>query len=126
MDKAEQKLKKPLLYKSFFQEIKEYVNELKSESLLIIQSLPLYLDFDKIKSADLIDINSQYRSIKHYLIELKDEVEEFENILRFRKEINFVRYVTKYNKDLTNLISYFNIKINGCLSDKINSLKSRQ
>jgi hypothetical protein len=27
--------------------------------------------------------------------------------------------VTKYKKDLTNLISLFNIRINGCLSQRI-------
>ena len=125
LDKAEEKLEKPFEYKSFFQEIKEYVNELSSESLLILQSLPPYLDYSKLKGEDLIDINAQYRSINHYLIELRDEVAEFDNLLRFKKEIGFVRYVTKYKKDLTNIISYFNIKINGCLSEKIYSYKPK-
>jgi len=125
LDKAEEKLEKPFEYKSFFQEIKEYVNELSSESLLILQSLPPYLDYSKLKGEDLIDINAQYRSINHYLIELRDEVAEFDNLLRFKKETGFVRYVTKYKKDLTNIISYFNIKINGCLSEKIYSYKPK-
>ncbi len=125
LDKAEEKLEKPFEYKSFFQEIKEYVNELSSESLLILQSLPPYLDYSKLKGEDLIDINAQYRSINHYLIELRDEVAEFDNLLRFKREIGFVRYVTKYKKDLTNIISYFNIKINGYLSEKIYSYKPK-
>lgn len=125
LDKAEEKLEKPFEYKSFFQEIKEYVNELSSESLLILQSLPPYLNYSKLKGEDLIDINAQYRSINHYLIELRDEVAEFDNLLRFKKETGFVRYVTKYKKDLTNIISYFNIKINGYLSEKIYSYKSK-
>lgn len=125
LDKAEEKLKKPMVYKSFFQEIKEYVNELSTESLQILQSLPPYLDFGKLSGEDLIDINAQYRTINHYLIELRDEVAEFENLLRFKKEIDFVRYVTKYKKDLTNDISYFNIKINGCLQEKILNWKNR-
>lgn len=125
LDKAEEKLEKPFEYKSFFQEIKEYVNELSSESLLILQSLPPYLDYNKLKGEDLIDINAQYRSINHYLIELRDEVAEFDNLLRFKREIGFVRYVTKYKKDLTNIISYFNIKINGYLSEKIYSYKPK-
>jgi len=52
-------------------------------------------------------------------------VAEFENLLRFKKETNFVRYVTKYKKDLANAISYFNIKINGFLTEKIRNLKSK-
>ena len=125
LDKAEAKLKKPLVYKSFFQEIKEYVNELSTESLQILQSLPPYLDFGKLSGEDLIDINAQYRTINHYMIELRDEVAEFENLLRFNKEMDFVRYVTKYKKDLANDISYFNIKINGCLQAKIYNWKNR-
>ncbi|MGB8952126.1 MAG: hypothetical protein WCC06_05600 [Candidatus Aminicenantales bacterium] len=123
MDKAEEKLKKPLEYKSFFQEIEESVTELNTESLTILDPLPPHLDFSKLTDMDLIEINAQYRAIKNYLIELNDEVAEFENLLRFKMEIDFVRYVTKYKKDLTNLISYFNIKINGCMADKIHHLK---
>jgi len=119
VDRAEEKLKKPLEYKSFFQEIKESVAELISESQAILEPLPPYLDFAKLAEKDLIDINAQYRSVNHYLIELHDEVGEFENLLRFKMEIDFVRYVTKYKKDVTNLISFFNIKINGCLSQRI-------
>ncbi len=126
LDKAEEKLKEPLEYKSFFQEMKESVNELRNESLLILQSLPPYLNFNKLKSKDLIEINAQYRTINHFLIELTDEVAEFENLLWNNKENNFVRYVTKYKKDLANAISFFNIKIIGCLNDKILSLRFKQ
>jgi hypothetical protein len=123
LDKAEEKLKEPLEYKSFFQEMKESVNELRNESLVILQSLPPYLDFNKLKNKDLIEINAQYRTISHFLIELTDEVAEFENLLWQNKENNFVRYVTKYKKDLANAISFFNIKIIGCLNDKILNLR---
>ncbi len=123
LDKAEEKLKEPLEYKSFFQEMKESVNELRNESLMILQSLPPYLDFSKLKNKDLIEINAQYRTINHFMIELTDEVAEFENLLWQNKENNFVRYVTKYKKDLANAISFFNIKIIGCLNDKILNLR---
>ena len=126
IDKAQEKLKNPLEYKSFFQEIKELVAELRSESLLILQSLPPHLDFAKVSDKDLIDINAQYRTINHYIIELHDEVEEFENLLHFHKENDFARYVTKYKKDVTNLISYFNIKINGFLTQKIYGFKNKE
>lgn len=126
LDRAEEKLKNPLAYKSYFQEIKESVNELRKESLQILQSLPPYLDLDNLAGEDLIDINAQYRTINHYLIELNDEVAEFESLLRYKKEIDFVRYVTKYKKDLANIISYFNIKVNGFLTQKIYDLKSHR
>jgi hypothetical protein len=121
VDRAADKLKKPLDYKSFFQEIQESVSEINSESLSILESIPPFLDYPKLSEKDLVEINAQYRTINHYFIELHDEVGEFENLLRFKMEIDFVRYVTKYKKDLTNLISYFNIKINGCLSERIHN-----
>ena len=119
IDRAEAKLKKPLEYKSFFHEIRESVGEINSESLAILESLPPHLEAAKVSEIDLIEINAQYRAIAHYLIELNDEVGEFENLLRFKMEIGFVRYVTKFKKDLTNLINLFNIKINGALSARI-------
>ena len=126
IDKAQEKLGQPLEYKSFFQEIQELVNELRSESLLILQSLPPHLEFSKLSDKDLIDINAQYRTINHFVIELHDEVEEFENLLHFKKENDFARYVTKYKKDINNLISYFNIKITGVMTQKIYALKNNK
>ena len=126
IDTAQQKLKSLMEHKSYFQEISESVNELKTESLQILETIPPHLDFAKLSDSDLIDINAQYRTINHYMIELQDEVGEFENLLRYKKENDFVRYVTKYKKDLTNLISFFNIKINGFLTAKIYNLKNRE
>jgi hypothetical protein len=125
MERAGAKLRKPADFRSYFQEIGESVNELHSEGLLILQSLPPHLDFGKLSGKDLIDINAQYRTINHYVIELHDEVAEFENLLRYRKRSQFVRYVTKFKKDVTNLISFFNIKVNGPITQRIYSLKSR-
>jgi len=125
IDRAQEKLKSPLEYKSFFQEIQESVNELESESTLILESLPPQIDFQKVGGKELVEINAQYRAINHFLIELHDEVGEFENVLRYSLEKDFVRYVTKYKKDVTNLISYFNIKINGLLVRKIQRSKAK-
>jgi len=125
LERVPVRMKNPQDYRSFFQEIRESVNELHSESLLILQSLPPLVEFSKLSGKDLIEINAQYRAINHFLIELHDEVAEFENLLRFKKEIDFVRYVTKYKKDLTNLISYFNIKINGGLTQRIYNFKGK-
>lgn len=125
VERAAEKLKRPLEYKAFFQEIRESVGELDSESAAVLESLPPDLDEAKLGEADLIEINAQYRAINHYLIELNEEVTEFENLLRFRMEIDFVRYVTKYKKDLTNLILYFNIKINGVLGHRIVHFRSK-
>ncbi len=124
-ERGRERLKGHPDYRSYFQEIEESVNELATESLLLLQSLPPHPDFGKLAGKDLIDINAQYRAINHFVIETHDEVAEFENILRFKKETEFVRYVTKFKKDLTNLITYFNIKINGALAQRIYNWKGK-
>jgi len=123
--RAESKLKKSSEFKSYFQEIGESVDELHNESLLVLESLPPHLDLAKLSGKDLIDVNAQYRAINHFVIELHDEVSEFENLLRSKQRSDFVRYVTKYKKDITNLISYFNIKVNGLLTQRIYQIRSR-
>ena len=125
IDRAQSRLANPLEYKSYFQEIKESIGELDAESRTVLESLPPHIDPAKCAVSDLIDINAQYRALNHFVIELHDEVGEFEGLLRFRKEADFVRYVTKFKKDVTNLISYFNIKINGVLTKRIVEFKAR-
>jgi len=59
------------------------------------------------------------------LIELHETVAEFENLLRFKERSDFVRYVTKFKKDATNLISYFNIKVTGVIAQRIHACRSK-
>lgn len=124
-ERAGSKLRKAQDFGSYFQEIGDSVNELHKEGLLILQSLPPHLDFPKLSGHDLIEINAQYRTINHFVIELHDTVAEFETLLRYKERSDFVRYVTKYKKDVTNLISFFNIKVNGVIAERIHACKSK-
>jgi hypothetical protein len=124
-ERAGAKLRKVQDFASYFQEIGESVNELHNEGLLILQSLPPHLDYAKLTGHDLIEINAQYRTLNHFVIELHDTVAEFENLLRYKERSEFVRYVTKYKKDITNLISYFNIKVNGVIAQRIHACKTK-
>jgi hypothetical protein len=124
-ERAGSKLRKAQDFGSYFQEIGDSVNELHKEGLLILQSLPPHLDFAKLGGHDLIEINAQYRTINHFVIELHDTIAEFETLLRYKERSDFVRYVTKYKKDVTNLISFFNIKVNGVIGERIHACKSK-
>ncbi len=124
-ERAGTKLRTGQDFGSYFQEIGDSVNELHTEGLLVLQSLPPHLDYAKLSGKDLIDINAQYRTINHFVIELHDTITEFENLLRYKERSDFVRYVTKYKKDVTNLISFFNIKVNGVIAQRIHGCKSK-
>jgi len=125
LERIDSKQKKSDDLKPFLQEIKESVNELAGESVSALDTLPPVMDFGKLCGNDLIAVNGQYRSLNHFLIELHDAVDEFECRLRASDHADFARYVTKYKKDITNLISYFNIKINGLLTRSISQAKIR-
>jgi hypothetical protein len=49
-----------------------------------------------------------YRGIIHLLLELVEEVDEFENVRMHDQENRFARYVTKYKRDLKNIIHLLN------------------
>ncbi|MEW6457184.1 MAG: hypothetical protein AB1410_10795 [Acidobacteriota bacterium] len=121
--RGNEKLKNQKEYKStYMREIKELVGELYSHTKKTLPTIPPYINLHELSSNDLIEIITQYRSIKHFLIELEEEISDFENQLRWAEEINFARYVTKYKRDVTNLISYLNFKIICKLSSYINKL----
>jgi hypothetical protein len=71
-----------------------------------------------------VRIKARYRSIVHLILELNDEVNEFENVLRFNREDRFARYVTKYRKDLKNIIHQLNFNILAKLAHRIQGLQS--
>lgn len=106
-------------FRPYLQEIGESVAELAGEGLAALDGLPPTIDPAGTGADELLAVNAGYRAIAHYLIELNDAVGEFENHLRSVGHADHVRYVTKYRKDVTNLIALFNIKINGPMSREL-------
>jgi len=70
---------------SYFQEIGDSSTSSTTRACLILQSLPPTSDFAKLSGKDLIEINAQYRTINHYVIELHVYGGRFENLLRFKE-----------------------------------------
>lgn len=125
LERIDCRQKKAHGFTPFLQEIGESVNELAAESDSVLEILPPIVDYAKLCGSDLLEVISQYRALNHFLIELHDAVEEFEGHLRAGGHTDFVRYVTKYKKDVTNLISYFNIKIIGVLTRHISQCRNK-
>jgi len=59
----------------------------------------------------LKNISHNTRNMKHRLLEIKEDLNEFATLLRENEELDFVRYVIKFKTDIVNLINYFNYKI---------------
>lgn len=119
-DKAKEKLKRKEDYIDFLQELDELVDELTDRAKKTIPSIPPFFNPEETDKKTLNEIQSRYRSLQHLLIEVRDELSEFESKLRFDEETQFVKYVTKYKKDISNLILYLNLKIISRLTYRIN------
>ncbi len=118
--KSKTKLKNKKRYEgTFFLEIRELVEETVSRSLNILSQLPSRLNIKKTSEKETVKLLNLFREMKHYLLELADEIGEFENVLRNDKEENFARYVTKFKKDVKNTINYLNFYYISPLSTKL-------
>lgn len=118
--KAAGKLDNPEKYHdSYFLEIQELINEVVSEVISVLDSVPPAFEPERWTLAEAIRIKGTYRGIIHMLLELAEEVVEFENVLMHDQEDRFARYVTKYKKDLKNIINYVNFNVMSRLSIRI-------
>ncbi len=119
--KSAGRLEHPEKYEeTYFREIRELIQEVVSEVIRAIDTIPPKFRPSKWDAAEMIRVKASYRSILHLLLELAGEVVEFESVLMFNDEDKFARYVTKYKKDLKNIIFFINFNILSELTHRIN------
>ncbi len=105
---------------SYFREIQELIQEVVAEVIRAIDTIPPKFRPSKWDAAEMVRVKAAYRNILHLLLELAEEVVEFEAVLMFDDEDKFARYVTKYKKDLKNIIFFINFNILSELTHRIN------
>ncbi len=106
--------------------VKDYmveIGELVGESLISWEDNKVELDMDRASLEELRQATMNYMEVKHMLVELHDEVREFEYKLRKKgeQENHLSKYVTKFRKDVVNILHYINMKILSRIQQKINS-----
>jgi hypothetical protein len=109
-DKIQERAVQKLRYfedykKNYLDEINYLIQEAVSDSMERIKLFKetKLADIPKAKTMDALD-NILYLS--NLMIELRDFTQEFENKLRQRDETDFVKYLTKFSKDLIDGIRY--------------------
>lgn len=106
------RLRNPRRYQStLMNEIGELVAEIMVESEEYLAELPEHVDDGTCNVEELNHINSRNRAMKHLLIELADSVSEYDSLLRAHHENDYARYLTKFKKDIVNLINLYSIKV---------------
>lgn len=91
--------------KPFLNEIQYLTEETVSDALERIQVFP-ETKLSSVPKGKLIDILDNILYLLNLMIELRDLTQEFENKLRLREENDFVKYLTKFLKDLIDGIRY--------------------
>ncbi len=103
-EKIQERAKKKIRYyeeykKQYLDEVNYLVNETKNDALERIELFNEATVKD-VPDKKLSEIVTNLNYIQNLFIELKDFILEFENKLRLGSETNFVKYLTKFNKDL--------------------------
>jgi hypothetical protein len=70
----------------------------------------------------LLEVNREFREMKHVLTEAEAVVRELEERL-LAAGSDAARYVTKLRKDLTNDVNFIMLKVNGRISDALNGIR---
>ncbi|KAF5412907.1 MAG: hypothetical protein C5S38_07585 [Candidatus Methanophagaceae archaeon] len=91
--------------KPFLVEIDYLSNDIASESMERIQIFR-ETKLSDISNANLGAVLDSVLYLLNLMIELRDFTEEFESKLRLRGETDFVKYLTKFSKDLIDGIRY--------------------
>lgn len=91
--------------KPFLNEIEYLTDELVSDAMERIQVFP-ETKLSSVPKGKLMDILDNILYLLNLMIELRDFTQEFENKLRLREENDFVKYLTKFLKDLIDGIRY--------------------
>jgi hypothetical protein len=121
-NKIQERAKHKLRYyedykKSDLDEIDYLAKDICGEALERIKLLPR-CDLKTAPTVVLSETMDNLLHIQNLMVELRDFTQDFENRLRLREENNYVRYVTKFSKDLVNDIKYLT-KLYSQLATKI-------
>lgn len=109
-EKIQERAKHKLRYyedykKNYMDEIDYLVKDVVNESMERIQFLQ-ETKISDIPSGNLSAVLDHILYLLNLMIELRDFTAEFENKLRQREENDFVKYLTKFSKDLIDGIRY--------------------
>ena len=110
------------LFESEFRgDLEELVEELKQRADRVLNCYPAEISSATMKPEALLELNQEFRGIKHVLAEAEVVVRELEEQL-LASSSDAARYATKLRKDLTNDVNYIMMKVNGRISDAVNGI----
>jgi hypothetical protein len=106
----------------FRPDLEELVGDFAERADRLLQGYPPEIASATLGRERLLEVNGEFREIKHVLAEAESVVKELEARL-LGAGSDAARYATKLGKDLTNDVNYIMMKVNGRISDAVNGLR---
>ncbi len=111
-----------LLQRELLRDLGELVEELAQRAAAILDGFPPSISTRTLQRAQLLDVNSRFRDLKHLLSETDETLREMEERL-LAEAPHAARYVTKLRKDVGNDVNFLMLKVNGRISDAVNGIR---
>ena len=103
------------------EDLEGLADEFAQKADAVLRTYPPEISTKALRSETLLEVNRDFREIKHVLSDAEILVREMEEGM-LREGSHAARYVTKLRKDLTNDINYIMVKVNGRISDAVNGI----
>jgi hypothetical protein len=105
-----------------FEELDGVVDEFNQKADAVLRAYPPEISSQSLPTETLLEVNRDFREIKHVLAEAETLVREIEQGM-LAEGAHAARYVTKLRQDLTNDVNYILVKVNGRISDAVNGIR---
>jgi hypothetical protein len=112
---------KAALERDFLEDIQEEVEDAVEKADEILARFPASPPPARAGDPALLELNAEFRELKHRLLEIDEALEGLEAEL-LEHAPRAARYATKFRKDVTNAVSFVMMKVNCRISDAVNGI----
>lgn len=109
------------LEQELLRDLEELIAEFVQKADVVLERYPANMSSGSLEPAQLLDVSSLFRDLKHILCETEETLREMEERM-FEGASHAARYVTKFRKDISNNVNYIMLKVNGRISDAVNGI----
>jgi hypothetical protein len=106
----------------FLADLEELAAEFAQRADRLMRTYPPDISSEALEPETLLEVNRDFRDIKHVLAEAEIVAREMEERL-LAAGSDAARYATKLRKDLANDVNYVMLKVNGRISDAVNGIR---
>lgn len=106
---------------SSLRDLEEAIEEFTVAADRVLRDYPPGISSRTLSPEVLLEVNREFRELKHLLSDAKTLAREIEDRL-LQTGSHAARYATKLRKDLGNDVSYIQTKVNGRISDSVNGI----